>query len=88
MELTYPYHTQNLWPSKYLVMRLHSAISDLSCYIVIIYKTWGERADHSILGNLLSPHSTPSGSLASHSMQSIFCDISSESDTDPWISIL
>ena len=44
MELTYLYHTQNRWPSKYLVMRLCSAISDLGCYRGIIYKTWGERA--------------------------------------------
>ena len=32
------------WPSKYLLMWMHSAVSDLSCYIVIIYKRWGKRA--------------------------------------------
>ena len=32
------------WPSKYLLMWMHSAVSDLSCFIVIIYKTWGKRA--------------------------------------------
>ena len=33
-------HSQ--WWSEYLVMHMHSAINDLSCYIAIIYKTWCE----------------------------------------------
>ena len=31
-----------LWPSEFLMMCMCSAISDLSCYINIIYKTWGQ----------------------------------------------
>ena len=44
---------------------MRSAISDLSCYILIIYKTWGEsertqarQPDHAISANLLFPYST------------------------------
>ena len=33
----------DLWWSKYLVLCMHSAISNLRCYIIIIYKMWGER---------------------------------------------
>ena len=38
------YNKSSLCPSKYLMMCICSAISDLSCYIIIIYKTWGKRA--------------------------------------------
>ena len=30
------------WPSEYLVMRVHGAISEFSCYVIIVCKTWGE----------------------------------------------
>ena len=39
-----PTAQSDLWPSEYLVMCMHSAINDLSCYIVIIYKMWSKRA--------------------------------------------
>ena len=29
-------------PREYLVMHMSRALSDLSCYIIIIYKTWGK----------------------------------------------
>ena len=32
----------SLWSSEYLVMCMCGTISDLSCYIIIIYKMWGE----------------------------------------------
>ena len=49
-----------------------SAINDLSSYIVIIYKTWGETAWQHDLGLFaLSPHSILSGSLVSHLMCSL-----------------
>ena len=32
----------SLWPSKYLVTHTSSAVSDLNCYIIIIYKMWGK----------------------------------------------
>ena len=47
---------------------MHGAKNHLSCYIVISYKTWGERAWTRQFA--VSPHSTPSGSLASHSVRS------------------
>ena len=43
MRLIEAFHTKEWRPSKYLMMRMHGAINELSCY-VIIYKTWGERA--------------------------------------------
>ena len=42
------------YPKEYLMIRMCNAISDLSCYIVVIYKTW--TPEHAILANLLSPH--------------------------------
>ena len=34
-------HTaHSLCPNEYLAMHMLSAINDLSCYIVIIYKRW------------------------------------------------
>ena len=30
------------WPREYLLTRMCSAISDLSCYVIIIYKKWGK----------------------------------------------
>ena len=30
-------------PSEYPLTHTQSAVSDLSCYIVIIYKTWGKK---------------------------------------------
>ena len=53
----------NSWPSEYLVMCMCSAINDFNCYMIIIYKTWGERA-WAILANLLSPTATHSSILA------------------------
>ena len=32
----------SLWPSEYLVTHMCNVISDLSCYIIIIYKSWGK----------------------------------------------
>ena len=32
------------WPSEHYMMSIWSATNEVSCYIVIIYKTWGERA--------------------------------------------
>ena len=46
----------SLWPSEYVVMHVSSAINDLSCYIVIIYKPGVRESEHAILANLLSPH--------------------------------
>ena len=39
-----PRTQSSLWPSKYLMMYMRSAISELSCYIVIIYKTWFQKS--------------------------------------------
>ena len=39
-------------PSESLMARVGKTVSDLSCYITIIYKTWGETV---FLANLLSP---------------------------------
>ena len=39
-----PYSRSSLCPREYLAMFMLSAINDLSCYIVIIYKTWSMRA--------------------------------------------
>ena len=55
----------NSWPTEYLMTRMCGAINDFSCYTVVIYKMWGRRAWTHHLGQFaLSPHSTPSGSLA------------------------
>ena len=35
---------------------MHSAVNDLSCYIVIIYKSGVREPGHAIFANLLSPH--------------------------------
>ena len=60
VELTYPYCTQNSWPSEYLLMHMCSAINDLSCYIVIICKSGIREPEHAILANLLCPQTCPS----------------------------
>lgn len=44
VELTYMCTAHNLWPSEYLVTGMCNAINDLCCYILIVYKTWGEGA--------------------------------------------
>ena len=37
-------HTgHRLWPIRYLLTRMCSAINDLGCYGVIVYKMWGEQ---------------------------------------------
>ena len=36
-------YAQSPMPNKHLVTRTHSALSDLSCYKIIVYKTGGER---------------------------------------------
>ena len=38
-----PYIRSSLCPREYLVTLMLSAVNDLSCYIVIIYKTWSMR---------------------------------------------
>ena len=36
---------QNIpWPSRYLMICVHSAVRELSSYMVIIYEMWGKRA--------------------------------------------
>ena len=45
------------WPREHLLMHMGSATSDLSCYMVITYKMWGERAWTHHLGQFaLSTH--------------------------------
>ena len=39
-----PTTQRSSWSSEHLLTRMCSATNDLSCYIVIIYKTWGKRA--------------------------------------------
>ena len=34
----------NPWPSNHLVMCMRSTINNISCYIVIIYKTWWQES--------------------------------------------
>ena len=38
----YSQNKSSLWPNEYIVMHMHCTISDLSCYIIIIYKMWGK----------------------------------------------
>ena len=38
----YLQNRSSLWPYEYLVMHMSRALSDLSCYIIIIYKMWGK----------------------------------------------
>ena len=38
-----PTAQSSLWPSEYLLMCMHSATNNLSCYMVIICEMWGER---------------------------------------------
>ena len=35
------YNKSSPCPSEYLLSHMSSAINDLSCYIIIIYKMWG-----------------------------------------------
>ena len=42
VKLIQAYHTKYPLPSEYLVMCMHSTISDLSCCTVILYKMWGK----------------------------------------------
>ena len=44
VELTYMCAAHNLWPREYLMTCTCSAINDLCCYILIVYKTWAQRA--------------------------------------------
>ena len=71
-------------------MFMHSVVSELSCSIVIIYKTKGERAwplpswlTYSL--PILQPFRV---SHLTFYVQSVFCDIPLASNTDPWIYIL
>ena len=71
-------------------MLMHSVVSELSCSIVIIYKTKGERAwplpswlTYSL--PILQPFRV---SHLTFYVQSVFCDIPLASNTDPWIYIL
>lgn len=50
-----PTAQRSLWPSKYHVMHICSAINDLSCYIVII-RHGTRQLEHNFLANLLSPY--------------------------------
>ena len=46
--------------AKYLLMHMHSALSGLSCYIIIINRrgrVWVKEPAPAILANLLYPHS-------------------------------
>ena len=84
------YNESSPGPSKCLLTLRHSAVSELSSYISIIYKTWGSsewpwgrRAWPCHLGSFaLSPHSTPSGSLTSQSTWS-----PSSTKFPPWITL-
>ena len=38
----YSQNKSSLWPSEHLVMHMNCTITDLSWYIIIIYKTWGK----------------------------------------------
>ena len=49
-------HTQIPWSSKYLMMHMNNATSDLSSYIVIIYKCRMKKLEHAIWAKLLSSH--------------------------------
>lgn len=44
VELTYMCAAHNLWPCEYLVTCTCGAINDLCYYILIVYKTWAQRA--------------------------------------------
>ena len=46
----------SLGPAEYLVMHMSNAINELNCYIVI-FKRGSREPEHTILANLLSPHS-------------------------------
>ena len=48
-----------------LVRRMHSAISDLSCYIIIIYKMWRDSLNTTILADLLFPYNRCSRTVES-----------------------
>ena len=38
----YLQNRSSLWPYEYFVMHMSRVLSDLSCYIIIIYKMWGK----------------------------------------------
>ena len=45
------------WPSGYIMTRMHSAVSDLSCYIIIYLQNVGrESLTIATLANLLFPY--------------------------------
>ena len=46
-----------LWPNEHLVRLMCRDTHDLSCYIDVIYKTWGERAWTHRLAQFAVPHS-------------------------------